>query len=754
MLLILGGESKDWGVDAQSLTLDVHIAYFTAAFGTWARVYTSGIDHDEKKVECTGATDTDVCPRPRRDAAVKMMGNDASKNGKLLMFGGLAAGPGMTKSVGRAYLEGNTQADLVPLSDLWYLDLEPLTIECVSGVQPCTMLNWIQVDVPGEKPMGRWGPGMVLDPSDNLYIIGGSTLDLIEKEFKVLSDIFIFQLRDPYFKYCSATGAGLQTAIAGIKTPFYIQCRDAFGDPAPSASFVVEITGKEQQPSMKPAPKPDPKQKGLYTCTYTSFRTGLYEVSIFVGRGGSQYLDLIEGIDTEPTNSQHDYRFKPGGDIVDRSKKVFLLSVSPGDTNAKESPAEGNFITGSTAGVIGSFLVTAKDAFGNRRPGGDSVTSIMKLWNEEKNKQFSEIAMPETGSVLDNKDGSYEVTYRITKAGMYQHQVSLGGIVGGGTPVPLFVATDVADVSRTYVYGELKRLETGKASTVFVQTRDMYGNHLRYTDEEKPCEGYPLSDTCDQIIEYKLCRTAEFVEPCPPDSIESSVGLSLAYQVGPDNKAKWPECESSDPGGRYPCGEPYYGLYKITIYPFLADSYIPMVYHNDEYVQCYFDSGGDPDAGDPSLMGTADADPGWELANACVEMNQASKGRRGMAGWASRRNGKWSSVETMGVVSIQNRLALKQDYEEGLSEFGVPAGSRRAVSGISWKETKLEVKQQFKEPNTKVMEYWVTAAPVLCAVIGIVVAILHAAFDFYEYKQDMRIHVSSVLSSCAPAPEV
>jgi len=230
------------------------------------------------------------------------------------------------------------------------------------------------------------------------------------------------------------------------------------------------------------------------------------------------------------------------------------------------------------------------------------------------------------------------------------------------------------------------------------------------------------------------------VEPCPPDSIESSVGLSLAYQVGPDNKAKWPECESSDPGGRYPCGEPYYGLYKITIYPFLADSYIPMVYHNDEYVQCYFDSGGDPDAGDPSLMGTADADPGWELANACVEMNQASKGRRGMAGWASRRNGKWSSVETMGVVSIQNRLALKQDYEEGLSEFGVPAGSRRAVSGISWKETKLEVKQQFKEPNTKVMEYWVTAAPVLCAVIGIVVAILHAAFDFYEYKQDMRIH--------------
>ena len=100
--------------------------------------------------------------------------------------------------------------------------------------------------------------------------------------------------------------------------------------------------------------------------------------------------------------------------------------------------------------------------------------------------------MPETGSVLDQKDGSYEVTYRITKAGMYRHQVSLVGTVGGGTPVYLFVSSDVADVSRTYVYGELRKLETGTASTVFVQTRDKYGNHRRPEspyDPLNPCVG-------------------------------------------------------------------------------------------------------------------------------------------------------------------------------------------------------------------------------------------------------------------------
>ena len=248
------------------------------------------------------------------------------------------------------------------------------------------------------------------------------------------------------------------------------------------------------------------------------------------------------------------------------------------------------------------------------------------------------------------------------------------------------------------------------------------------------------------------------MEPCPDGFVENSVGLSLAYQVGPDNKAMWEDCATREPGGigesragRYPCGEPYYGLYKITVYPFIAAGYIPMVYQNGQYVQCYFDSSGDAENGESSLMGTLDADPGWELANACAEMNQASTGRHGMAGWATRRGGSWSSIEPMGVVSVKDRAALKEEYELGLSEFGVPVGSRRAVSGISWADTQIEVRQQFQPPDTKHLKFWVVGGPVLCFFAGLFCAIIHACWDFYEHKQDMRIHVSAGPSLHAPA---
>lgn len=68
---------------------------------------------------------------------------------RLLLFGGLAAGEQTTSSVGRAYLERATSKDVVALSDLWYLDMTSLTVDCVRGVSKCPILSWILVDVPG-----------------------------------------------------------------------------------------------------------------------------------------------------------------------------------------------------------------------------------------------------------------------------------------------------------------------------------------------------------------------------------------------------------------------------------------------------------------------------------------------------------------------------------------------------------------------------------------------------------------------------
>ena len=71
----------------------------------------------------------------------------------------------------------------------------------------------------------------------------------------------------------------------------------------------------------------------------------------------------------------------------------------------------------------------------------------------------------------------------------------------------------------------------------------------------------------------------------------------------------------------------------------------------------------------------------------------------------------------------------------------MPAMHRRAVRGISWSDTKLDVKQQFKEPNTDVLRFWLSTAPWLCFILGLVLTLVHGGWDFYEYRRDNKIHV-------------
>ena len=51
--------------------------------------------------------------------------------------------------------------------------------------------------------------------SDNLFVIGGNTFEPASRSYGVLSDIHVFQLRDAFYKYCSVTGGGLFSAVAG-----------------------------------------------------------------------------------------------------------------------------------------------------------------------------------------------------------------------------------------------------------------------------------------------------------------------------------------------------------------------------------------------------------------------------------------------------------------------------------------------------------------------------------------------------------
>jgi hypothetical protein len=137
--------------------------------------------------------------------------------------------------------------------------------------------------------------------------------------------------------------------------------------------------------------------------------------------------------------------------------------------------ALGDHLSLSTAGIVGFFSVTAKDAFGNRRPGGDAIVSLITLWDKVQGKAWDESLAPNTAKLVDYSDGSYGATYSITRGGTYQLTVSVGNVVGAGTPTLLVVKTGLAVPDNTYVYGTLLDVKAGTTSTLFVQVSTPLG---------------------------------------------------------------------------------------------------------------------------------------------------------------------------------------------------------------------------------------------------------------------------------------
>eukprot|EP00960_Hanusia_phi_P006293 180994-Hanusia_phi.AAC.1 len=210
------------------------------------------------------------------------MDNGGAGNGRLLVFGGLGcggAGGSCSQSGLLDFLAGRPSAGAQLLDDLWYLDLQELSQDCVMTGDCQTFLPWTkvseavlaaarlrligrQVDVAGSKPSARFAGAVTIDVSDNeLYLFvscrggeGGRIntqqcggLGQEEEEangsgreteaslqggvsyesgsFTELNDLNEFPLADPFYKFCSATGQGLTRAVAGVTSKIYLQCQ-------------------------------------------------------------------------------------------------------------------------------------------------------------------------------------------------------------------------------------------------------------------------------------------------------------------------------------------------------------------------------------------------------------------------------------------------------------------------------------------------------------------------------------------------
>ena len=285
------------------------------------------------------------------------------------------------------YLDSDDNS-LYALSDLWFINLDQLDsdgdgLSCLQKGICLRPIKWVEIQVPGARPLSRFGAGMsILDAAGQgvLYLSGGvhkvssggvgTSASMFE-----LNDLLLFQLRDPFFARCSATGKGLASAVSGQQTPFFVACTDLLGAPANGAQFAVSITPGA---SCTDCPSTFPPvlniANGLYRCFFTPSTAGEYQISILVGRGGKAFQEPVGGNPNAPTSTVDDViRDQLASNPL---KGFFELLVLAAPTNQVSSVAFGQGLTLSTSGTASKFFLEALDSFGNRRPGAKLFTHI------------------------------------------------------------------------------------------------------------------------------------------------------------------------------------------------------------------------------------------------------------------------------------------------------------------------------------------------------------------------------------------
>ena len=130
-------------------------------------------------------------------------------------------------------------------------------------------------------------------------------------------------------------------------------------------------------------------------------------------------------------------------------------------------------------GIAAEFTISAVDSYLNRRPGGEDISVIMDDLERDDD-------IPRAGKVTDNSDGTYTVTYSITVSSTYSMSITFNSILAAGSPIPFAVRARQAHVPFTYAYGNFLKVMTGRTHTIFVQTRDRYGNYISTDPDEVP----------------------------------------------------------------------------------------------------------------------------------------------------------------------------------------------------------------------------------------------------------------------------
>lgn len=240
----------------------------------------------------------------------------------------------------------------------------------------------------------------------------------------------------------------INTAAAGAVQTFQIQARDFYSNNIATLISTVldkkiEVRSNDLLTVISTGTLADVAgSPGAYSASYTVNSAGTYKV---IAQISSQNI----------TNSP------------------FSLTVSAGTTtNAGSSTLNGltkSFIAGQTI----TFLIEARDSFGNLR-----TTSTTDVFNVKLTGAISTLTL----TPVTQNNGTYLVTSKLTSADTYALSVDLGGIAIKDTPVTgIQVVPDIAQAKRSAFITNPSSIAVGTQTKYKISPKDTYGNVVRAT---------------------------------------------------------------------------------------------------------------------------------------------------------------------------------------------------------------------------------------------------------------------------------
>ena len=245
--------------------------------------------------------------------------------------------------------------------------------------------------------------------------------------------------------HCTASGPGLVEATAGLPATFLITSRDSFGNARPLETKDVFTTFVARRSA--------DGRLGWQNARVTDLLNGSYAAEYTVQQAGPYVVQVRLG----------------GINVMGSPYQAIIL---PARTEAHTSYATGDGLKRSTVGRPSAFTIVARDAFRNARTAcGDRFEVLLS--GPERERAPTEVH----GIVNEFGNGTYEVEYTLTVAGLYYISVTLDGRHVGDSPYAMQSLPSEARASHSVAYGpRLAQTAAGNLTEFHILAKDGYGN--------------------------------------------------------------------------------------------------------------------------------------------------------------------------------------------------------------------------------------------------------------------------------------